>query len=171
MDAQVQVRGREGSQAKLMRVRYPYRFCVRRRDLTRKMPWYTFVHTFPFLCLSHSRAGTHNTHALRPQHVFQTPVSSEVKKRRLQERISGSCLVGFSSLASLTYTTAESTKNKNPEQYHKYVEKTVESDYPVPCGCISKARRVDRDASKPMKKVFIHSTLLTVKWCVFCAIH
>ncbi|KAN0141724.1 hypothetical protein V8E53_000186 [Lactarius tabidus] len=46
---------------------------------------------------------------------FQTPVSGEEKKRRIQERVS-----------------AELTQKKSPTQYLLTVEQMVENDYPVP---------------------------------------
>lgn len=62
---------------------------------------------------------------------FQTPVSGEEKKRRIQERISGSCLPSPPHSGRL-YTSGERTQNKNPAQYLLTTEQMVENDYPVP---------------------------------------
>jgi RNA exonuclease 1 len=86
---------------------------------------------------------------------FQTPVSGEEKKTRIQERISGSCLFWrFSLLQSFNCTAAEHAQNmQKPSQYLLTVTigQVIEDDYPVPSYladvCISKDRGVNRAAS------------------------
>ena len=160
-----------------MRVRYPYRFhlvCVcgsfpstltallgRSRGKLCNVAFRSSRHvTFSFLCLSYSRPRRRNSHALRPQHFFPNPC----QYRGEQKTHTGAhfwfvscCLFPHSDRLLTPQRRAGGTRTLLG------VEKMVECDYPVPCGCISKARRVDRDASRLMNKVLIRSTLLTVK--------
>lgn len=62
---------------------------------------------------------------------FQTPVSGEEKKRRIQERISSSSLCIFP-LSHRLPAAAERTQDKNPARYLLTTEQMVENDYPVP---------------------------------------
>ena len=77
--------------------------------------------TFSHVCPTRAPGDAIRMHAVLNT-FFQTPVSGEEKKRRIQERISGSCFVTVFPLGSFTCTAAESTKNKNPEQYLLSVE-------------------------------------------------
>ena len=137
MDAQVQVRGREGSQAKLMRVWY----CVRRRDLTRKMPWYTSTFSFP--CLSYSRPGRRNTRTLCPKHIFTDPCQWQGEK----ETHTGAHFSFVSYRLFLSPIV--------------YLYRSGEHAERVTRGGESKIRRVDRDAScftlRLMRNTFIKS--------------
>ena len=75
--------------------------------------------------------GTLWRHSVHYTHLFSC-LSHSCPGRRIQERISGSCFITVFPLRSFTCTAAESTKNKNPEQYLLSVEQMVENDYPVP---------------------------------------
>ncbi|KAH9055829.1 hypothetical protein EDB83DRAFT_2293073 [Lactarius deliciosus] len=70
--------------------------------------------TFSHACPTRAPGDTTRMHSVLNT-FFQTPVSGEEKKRRLQERIS-----------------AERTQKKNPAQYILTTEQMVENDYPVP---------------------------------------
>ncbi|KAH9025150.1 ribonuclease H-like protein [Lactarius hengduanensis] len=70
--------------------------------------------TFSHACPTRAPGDTTRMHSVLNT-FFQTPVSGEEKKRRLQERIS-----------------AERTQKKSPAQYILTTEQMVENDYPVP---------------------------------------
>ncbi|KAI9434729.1 hypothetical protein H4582DRAFT_1881782 [Lactarius indigo] len=70
--------------------------------------------TFSHACPTRAPGDSTRMHSVLNT-FFQTPVSGEEKKRRIQERIS-----------------AERTQKKDPAQYLLTVEQMVENDYPVP---------------------------------------
>jgi hypothetical protein len=119
-------------EAKLIRVRYPYRTASACQcpsgsslpTLTRKKPGYTGG--VPFItCLFHSCPGSLNTF------FFPNPRRWRGEKETHTGAISCSCFfLPFSSLESFTCTAAESTKNKNSVQYFLSVEQMVENDNP-----------------------------------------
>jgi RNA exonuclease 1 len=90
--------------------------------------------TFSHACPTRAPGDATRMHSVLNT-FFQTPVSGEEKKRRIQERVSGSCPLTLSlssSLQSLTCSAAERTQKKSPTQYLLTVEQMVENDYPVP---------------------------------------
>ena len=141
MDAQG--RGREGSQIDESSV--PIRFCVRRRDLTRKMPWYTSfnTNTFSFPCLSYSHPRRRNTPALCPKHIFTDPCQWQGEK----ETHTGAHFSFVSYRLFLSPIV--------------YLYRSGEHTERVTRGGESKIRRVDRDAScftlRLMRNTFIKS--------------
>ncbi|KAN0141760.1 hypothetical protein V8E53_000222 [Lactarius tabidus] len=70
--------------------------------------------TFSHACPTRAPGDATHMHSVLNT-FFQTPVSGEEKKRRIQERVS-----------------AELTQKKSPTQYLLTVEQMVENDYPVP---------------------------------------
>src|ERR1700761_7162835 len=91
MDAQG--RGREGSQVNESLV-YPIPLQCESSVDPRKKPWWRSLVPFVTnLSLSRPRNPIRMHSVLST--FFQTPVSGEEKKRRMQERISGSCVCLF----------------------------------------------------------------------------
>jgi RNA exonuclease 1 len=74
---------------------------------------------------------------------FQAPVSSEEKKRRLQERIAGPYPLCSFLLIGDPHLTAERAGKKDPAQYLLTVEQIIENDHPVPSNLADIFRKLD----------------------------